>query len=53
MKKEVTVREFLDDLLARIENAKDINCCKNEIKIFADYAKEKIGDDKIVIDWKE
>lgn len=53
MKKKVTINEFITELLERIDNAKDINCCKTEIKVFADYVREKIGDDKIEIDWKE
>lgn len=53
MKKEITVAEFITELLDRIDTAKDINCCKAEIKVFADYVKEKIGEDKIEIEWKE
>jgi hypothetical protein len=53
MKKEVTVREFVEELLSRIENAKDINCCKAELKVFAEHVTKKIGDDKIVVDWKD
>jgi len=52
MKKEVTIKEFVDELLTRIDNTKDINCCKEEIKVFADYVAGKIGEDKILIDWK-
>ena len=53
MKKEVSIKEFVEELLSRIDNAEDINCCREEIKIFADYVTHKIGDDKITIDWKE
>ena len=53
MKKEVSIKEFVDELLSRIDNAKDINCCREEIKVFADYVTQKIGNDKILIDWKE
>ena len=53
MKKEVTINDFVDELLSRIDNAEDINCCREEIKVFADYVTKKIGDDKILIDWKE
>lgn len=52
MKKEVTIKEFVEELLSRIENTQDINCCKTEIKVFADYVTGKIGEDKILIDWK-
>ena len=53
MKKEVSIKEFVTELLSRIDDAKDINCCREEIKVFADYVTQKIGDDKILIDWKE
>ena len=53
MKKEITIREFVDELLDRIENAEDINCCKDEIKTFAGYVKDKLGDDKIAVEWKD
>lgn len=53
MKKEVTIKEFTDELLSRIEKTDDINCCREEIKTFADYVTGKIGEDKIVIDWKD
>jgi hypothetical protein len=52
MKKEITIREFVAELLCRIEGAKDINCCK-EVKVFAEHVVRKIGDDKIVVDWKD
>jgi len=53
MKKEVPISDFVKELMARIEAAKDINCCKEEIKTFCAYVVEKIGDDKITINWKE
>lgn len=53
MLKEVTIRDFCEELLERIENAKDINCCKEEIRTFAKYVVEKLGDDKIEINWKD
>jgi len=53
MKKEVTIKKFVEELLSRIDNTQDINCCREEIKVFADYVTEKIGEDKILIEWKE
>ncbi len=53
MKREITIREFVADLLRRIDNTKTIDCCKEEIKTFARLALEKMPDEKIVIDWKE
>jgi len=53
MKKEISINEFVEELLERIEKAEDINCCKSEIKAFADYVKAKIGEDKISVEWKD
>ncbi|MBN2717327.1 MAG: hypothetical protein JXX14_15850 [Deltaproteobacteria bacterium] len=53
MKKTVAISEFVDALLKRIDNAKDINCCKEDLKIFCDHVVQKIGDDKIEVSWKE
>ena len=53
MKKEIAISEFVKELLNRIEDAKDINCCKEEIQTFCEYVVEKIGDDKILVNWKD
>ncbi len=52
MKKEVPIHDYLDELLKRIEDAKTIDCCKEENKVFAAKAKKLIGDETIEIDWK-
>jgi hypothetical protein len=53
MKKEIPISDFVKELMKRIEDAKDINCCKEEIKTFCKYVVEKLGDEKILINWKE
>jgi len=53
MKKEITIREFATELIARIDQAKGIDCCKEEIKTLAQMAGERMPDDKIVVTWKE
>lgn len=53
MRKEITIREFVADLLRRIDDAKTIDCCKEELKALARLALEKIPDEKIVVDWKD
>ena len=53
MKKEVFVCEFVEELLRRMEESKDINCCKEEIKTFCTFAVAKLGEEKISIDWKD
>lgn len=52
MKREITVREFVADLLHRIEDAKTIDCCKEELKALARLAAEKMPDEKITGEWK-
>jgi len=53
MEKEITVRQLCEELKKRIDNAKDIDCCKYEIAHLADIATEKIGDEKVTVHWKE
>lgn len=52
MKREITVREFVVDLMARIDQAKSIDCCKEELKTFAALAAKKMPDEKITVEWK-
>jgi hypothetical protein len=52
MKREITIREFVADLVKRIDEAKTIDCCKTELKNFAELAKTKMPDEKIVVEWK-
>lgn len=51
MKKEITVKKFTELLIMRIEAAKDINCCEDEIRKLAKMASEKMGNEKIEVDW--
>ena len=53
MKRKVPVRQFLDELVKRIEDEETIDCCKEEIVQFAKIAREKMGDETIEIDWKD
>jgi hypothetical protein len=53
MKKEITIREFAAELIDRIDKAKEIGCCKEELKNLAVLAREKMPDEKIVVNWKE
>ena len=53
MKKEVPIKDFVKELMQRIEDAKDINCCKEEISTFCEFVVEKLGEEKITINWKE
>jgi hypothetical protein len=53
MQKEISIKEFGKELKARIDAAKTIDCCKEEIKRLADIAAEAIGDRKILVTWKD
>lgn len=53
MKKVIKIKEFADELIKRIEEAKDIQCCTLEIKNLANIAKEKLGDHDIEVEWKD
>lgn len=52
MTKEITVREFAAELVARIDAAKGIDCCKEEIKALARLAAQQIPDEKLTVTWK-
>ncbi len=53
MKRELSVKEFVQDLLARIDQAKTIDCCKAELKTFAELAARKMPDERITVEWKD
>jgi len=53
MKKEITIEEFSRELVERIEKAKAIDCCREEIKELARIAAREIPKQKIVVEWKE
>jgi hypothetical protein len=49
--KEITLKEFADELMVRLEDNKTIDCCKKEIFKLAKIVREKLSDEKIVVDW--
>lgn len=53
MQKQITIREFASELRQRIDDAKTIDCCKDELKRLADMAEEHMGDKLIQVNWKE
>jgi hypothetical protein len=53
MKKKITVSQFADELVQRIDDAKDIDCCKEELVNLANLAREKIGDEIIEVNWQD
>lgn len=53
MKKEITLAEFADELKSRLEVGKTIDCCKEELLALADIVKEKLGEERITVNWKD
>ena len=53
MKKEITLSEFADELKARLNKGKTVDCCKEELLSLADIIKEKLGNEKITVNWKD
>ena len=51
--KEITLREFAEELKTRLNEGKTIDCCKDELIKLADIIKNKIPDEKITVDWVE
>ncbi|MBN2443859.1 MAG: hypothetical protein JXJ04_21030 [Spirochaetales bacterium] len=52
-KREITLTQFADDLAARIKAGKTIDCCKEELLMLTKIVKEKIGNEKVTVDWKD
>ena len=53
MEKQITVTELANELRKRVADAKDIECCKKEILNLAKLASEKIGQEKVTVEWKD
>ncbi len=53
MKKKIKVSQFADELISRIEEAKSIDCCKEELISLAKLAQQKIGDELIEVTWQD
>ncbi len=53
MEKEITIAEFAQELKARLNNGKTVDCCKEELLRLADIITDKIGSEKIKVTWKE
>ena len=53
MEKEISIKEFADELISRIDKAKDIDCCKLEIKRLAEMAKSEMPEKRIKVIWVE
>ncbi|RKX98975.1 MAG: hypothetical protein DRZ90_00720 [Spirochaetes bacterium] len=52
MKKEITIREFADELVERLNADKTVDCCKQELLNLAAIVKDKLADHLISVEWK-
>jgi hypothetical protein len=53
MEKEITLSEFADELTARLDKGKTVDCCKAELLRLAVILKAKLPEEKILVTWKE
>lgn len=53
MEKEITVRELAQELKIRLDDGKSVDCCKDELLRLSELAADKIGDEMILVNWKE
>ncbi len=53
MEKQITIAEFAKELKLRLNNGKTVDCCKPELLNLADIISEKIGQEKILVTWKD
>ena len=53
MEKNITIAEFAAELKTRLEKGKTVDCCKDELLRLADIITEKIGNEKILVTWKD
>ncbi|MDC7232946.1 MAG: hypothetical protein PQJ58_06915 [Spirochaetales bacterium] len=51
--KTITVKEFAEELVRRLNEGKTVDCCKKELLNLAALASEKIGSEMIKVDWKD
>jgi hypothetical protein len=51
--REITIREVADELQLRLERGKTVDCCKDELLRLCEIVKEKIGNEKIRVNWQD
>jgi len=51
--KVITIREFADELTRRLQHGQTVDCCRDELLNLAKIIREKIGDEKISVHWKD
>ena len=53
VEKEITLAQFADELVQRLNAGKTVDCCKPELIRLADIVRRKIGREKILVSWKD
>lgn len=53
MKKIIPIKDFSDELIARIDKSKDIDCCREEIRNLAAICKKEIPEKMIEVTLKD
>lgn len=53
MEKEITITQFAHELRQRLQTGKTVDCCKEELLRLADIITKKIGEEKILVNWKD
>ena len=51
MEKEITLAEFADEMVERLNAGKTVDCCKEELIRLADILKDKIPQETIKVHW--
>ena len=52
-KKIITVNELADELTDRLNRHQSVDCCKTELLNLMKLVKEKIGKEKIEVEWEK
>ena len=51
--REISLTQFVEELNDRLEKGKTVDCCKEELLRLGKIVKEKIGNEKILVTWKD
>lgn len=53
MEKVITMAEFAEELIQRLNQGKTVDCCKPELLRLAEFLKMKVPRETIRVTWKE
>lgn len=52
-KRKISVNQFADELVDRLNKNKTVDCCKEELVNFAEMARNKMGSEMIEVNWQD